>query len=79
MPTSANATMNDKYVAKYVSLGYRTPSPEELAIRRTARNLKIPTDDAIQQAAPEMAALIDSHAGLCQSPPVTEQPPPTLR
>ncbi len=34
MPTSANATMNDKYVAKYVSLGYRTASQEEIAIRR---------------------------------------------
>jgi len=60
--------MNDKYVSKYVVLGYRTPSPEEIAIRRTARNLKIPTDDAIQQAAPEMAALIDGPCWLVPIP-----------
>lgn len=68
MPYSANSTVNDKYVAKYVSLGYRTPSQEEIAIRRTARNLKIPTDDAIQQAAPEMAALIDGPCWLVPVP-----------
>ena len=68
MPYSANATMNDKYVAKYVGLGCRTPSLEEIAIRRTARNLKIPTHDAIEQAAPEMAALIDGPCWLVPVP-----------
>jgi len=64
----ATATLNDKYVSKYVGLGYRTPSQEEIAIRRTARNLKIPTGDAIQQAAPEMAALIDGPCWLVPVP-----------
>jgi hypothetical protein len=68
MLTSANATTNDKYVAKYVGLGCRTPRQEEIAIRRTARNLKIPTDDAIQQAAPEMATLINGPCWLVPVP-----------
>ena len=68
MHLSGNAIMNDRYVAKYVVLGYRTPSPEEIAIRRTARALKIPTSDAIQQAAPEMAALIDGPCWLVPVP-----------
>jgi len=62
------STMNEKYVSKYVVLGYRTPSQEEIAIRRTARNLKIPTDDAIQHAAAEMAALIDGPCWLVPVP-----------
>ena len=65
---SANANVNDKYVSKYVALGYRTPSPEEIAVRRTARHLKIPTADAIQKAAPEMAALIDGPCWLVPVP-----------
>ena len=60
--------MNDKYVSKYVGLGYRTPSQEEIAIRRTARNLKIGTPDAIQQAAAEMAALIEGPCWLVPVP-----------
>ena len=60
--------MNDKYVAKYVGLGCRTPSPEEIAVRKTARSLKIPTDDAIQHAAPKMAALIDGPCWLVPVP-----------
>jgi hypothetical protein len=68
MPQSAIATIHDKYVCKYVGLGYRTPSQEEIAIRRTARNLKIPTPDAIQQAAPAMAALIDGPCWLVPVP-----------
>ena len=68
MRLSGNATMNDRYVAKYVALGYRTPSPEEIAIRRTAWDLKIPTSHAIQQAAPGMAALIDGPCWLVPVP-----------
>jgi hypothetical protein len=68
MPESANASTNDRYVCKYVGLGYRTPSQEEIAIRRTARNLKIPTPDAIQQTAPQMAALIDGPCWLVPVP-----------
>jgi hypothetical protein len=68
MPQSANAFENDKYVSKYVGCGYRTPSQEEIAIRRTARNLKIPTSEAIELAAPEMAALIDGPCWLVPVP-----------
>lgn len=68
MHLSGNPTMNDKYVAKYVALDHRTPSQEEIAIRRTSQDLKIPTSDAIQQAAPEMAALIDGPCWLVPVP-----------
>ena len=68
MPRSGNATMNERYVAKYVVLDHRTPSPEEIAIRHTAQDLKIPTSDAIQQAAPGMAALIDGPCWLVPVP-----------
>ena len=67
MPTSPGAANFDNYVAKYVPLRYRTPSPDELDARRTAQDLKIPTDAAIQIAAPAMAALID---GACWLIPV---------
>jgi hypothetical protein len=56
------------YVAKYVPIGYRTPSPEEIIARRTARDLKIPTAAAIQIAAPLMAALIDGPCWLVPVP-----------
>ena len=56
------------YACKYVGLGSRTPSPEELRIRRTARDLKIPTAESIQTAAPEMAALIDGPCWLVPVP-----------
>ena len=56
------------HAAKYVPIGYRTPSPEEILARRTARDLKIPTAAAIQIAAPEMAALIDGPCWLVPVP-----------
>ena len=56
-PTLHRVVDFDNYVAKYVPLRYRTPSPDELNIRRTAHDLKIPTDAAIQIAAPAMAAV----------------------
>jgi hypothetical protein len=59
---------SDKYVAKYVPLGYRTISPEEMRTRRTAWDLKIPTEEAIQIAAPGMAALIDGNCWLVPVP-----------
>ena len=68
MPTPVHATVHDKYVSKYVALGYRTPSQEEIAICRTARQLKIPTEEAIQEAAPAMAALIDGPCWLVPVP-----------
>jgi hypothetical protein len=68
MPQSANAFESDKYVSKYVGFGCRTPSQDEIAIRRTARNLKIPTSDAIELAAPDMAALIDGPCWLVPVP-----------
>src|SRR5437016_136236 len=67
-PTSPGSATLDNYVAKYVPLRYRTPSPDELNIRRTAHDLKIPTDAAIQIAAPEMAALIDGPCWLVPVP-----------
>src|SRR5437762_2676573 len=68
IPTSLGAANFDNYVAKYVPLRYRTPSPEELDTRRTAQDLKIPTDPAIQIAAPDMAALIDGPCWLIPVP-----------
>jgi hypothetical protein len=56
------------HAVKYVPLGCRTPSPEEIAARHTARDLKIPTAAAIQIAAPEMAALIDGPCWLVPVP-----------
>jgi hypothetical protein len=56
------------HVAKYVPIGFRTPSPDEIMVRRTARDLKIPTAAAIQIAAPEMAALIDGPCWLVPVP-----------
>jgi hypothetical protein len=56
------------HAAKYVPIRYRTPSPEEIIARRTARDLKIPTAAAIQIAAPLMAALIDSSCWLVPVP-----------
>src|SRR5439155_9498863 len=58
----------DTYAGKYVSPRYRTPSPDEFNVRRTARDLKIPTDTAIQIAAPAMAALIDGPCWLIPVP-----------
>jgi hypothetical protein len=56
------------HAAKYVPIGCRTPSPEEIIVRRTARELKIPTAAAIQIAAPLMAALIDGPCWLVPVP-----------
>ena len=56
------------HAAKYVPIAYRTPSPEEVIARHTARDLKIPTAAAIQIAAPQMAALIDSSCWLVPVP-----------
>ena len=67
-PIHAVTVTMDTYVAKYVPLGYRTPSPDEFSTRRTAQDLKIPTDAAIQIAAPAMAALIDGPCWLVPVP-----------
>lgn len=56
------------HVAKYVPIGCRTPSPEEIIARRIARDLKVPTAAAIQIAAPQMAALIDGPCWLVPVP-----------
>ena len=66
--TFPRAVNFDNYVAKYVPLRYRTPSPDEINIRRTAHDLKIPTDAPIQNAAPAMAALIDGPCWLIPVP-----------
>ena len=65
MPTSA---LNDKYAFKYIGAGCRTPNPEELEVRRIAQDLKIPTAEALERAAPEMAALIDGPCWLVPVP-----------
>jgi hypothetical protein len=57
----------DVYAAKYVPLGYRTPNPDETYARRIAQDLKNADEEAIQIAAPAMAALID---GPCWFVPV---------
>src|ERR1035437_7837011 len=56
------------HAAKYVPIGYRTPSSEEIIARRIAQDLKIPTAAAIQIAAPLMAALIDGPCWLVPVP-----------
>ena len=58
----------DSYVAKYVPLAYRILSPDEIDTRRTAQDLKIPTEKAIQNAASRMAVLIDSPCWLVPVP-----------
>jgi hypothetical protein len=68
MVMPANIATCDNYVFKYAGWGYGPPSHEEIAVRRTALDLKIPTDDAIRKAAPEMAALIDGPCWLVPVP-----------
>ena len=58
----------DTYAAKYVPLGCRTLSPEELTIRRTAQDLKTGNETAIQIAAHAMARLIDGPCWLVPVP-----------
>ena len=59
---------HDRYVFKYVANGRRTPSPDEIEVRRIARDLKLPTSEAIAEAAPKMAALIDGPCWLVPVP-----------
>jgi len=61
-------TTADTYASKYVCPSYRTPSPDEFNVRRTAKDLKIPTDTSIQIAAPALAALIDGPCWLVPVP-----------
>ena len=58
----------NNYVAKYVPFGYRTLSPDELNARRTAKDLKLASEEAIKTAAPLMAALIDGPCWLVPVP-----------
>ena len=58
----------DTYVLKYVPIGCRTPSPEEIIARRIAQDLKIPATEAVRIAAPEMAALVDDPCWLVPVP-----------
>ena len=61
-------TTADLYCAKYVPIRCRTLSPEEIIIRRTARDLKVPILRAIETAAPAMAVLIDTPCWLVPVP-----------
>jgi hypothetical protein len=56
------------YAAKYVPLGYRTPNRDETDARRIAQELKAPTEQAIEIAAPAMAAFIDGPCWLVPVP-----------
>ncbi len=58
----------DTYAVKYIPIGCRTPSPEEIVAHRNAQDLKIPTVAAVQIAAPLMAALIDGPCWLVPVP-----------
>ncbi len=60
--------MTDIYAAKYIPIGYRTLSPDESTARRTAQDLKTASEEAIQIAAPVMAALIDGPCWLVPVP-----------
>ena len=61
----------DTYAVKYVPIGCRTLSPEEIIARRIAQDLKIPTAAAVLIAASEMAALIDGPCWLVPVPAST--------
>jgi hypothetical protein len=58
----------DTYAVKYVPIGCRIPSPEEITARRVARELKVPSASAIHAAAPRMAALVDGPCWLVPVP-----------
>ena len=58
----------DTYAAKYVPLGQRTLTPDEITARRTAQQLKTVHEDAIHIAAAAMAALIDGPCWLVPVP-----------
>lgn len=58
----------DRYATKYVPIGCRTANPDENHVSHTAQDLKYADEDAIQTAAPVMAALIDGPCWLVPVP-----------
>ena len=56
------------YAGIYVPRGYRPLTAEEAQTRRIAKELKIPTPEAIRMAAPAMASLIDGPCWLIPVP-----------
>ena len=58
----------DIYAAKYVPLGQRALSPEELSVRQTALQLKTGQPAAVQVAAVAMARLIEGPCWLVPVP-----------
>lgn len=66
-PTRLTVMNSDTYAAKYVPLGYRPRTLDEINVRHTAQDLKVPTEAAIEIAAPALAGLI---AGPCWLVPV---------
>jgi len=58
----------DIYATKYVPLGYRIANLNEVSVRHIAQGLKNASDEAVQIAAPAMAALIDGPCWLVPVP-----------
>ena len=59
---------NNIAVHRYVSPRQRELTPAEVEVRRISRGLKIPTDEAIDEAARDMSRFIDSNAVLVPIP-----------
>lgn len=62
---------SDLYAFKYVPWGHRTLNAEEIAVRRIAQELKLPTLRAVRIAAMKLAPLIDSPCWLVPVPTST--------
>ena len=58
----------DAYVAKYVPIGLRPLTQEEIDSRAIAQDLKVPTPEAIETAAAQMARLIEVKCWLVPVP-----------
>jgi predicted amidophosphoribosyltransferase len=66
-----NDMIRGGYAAKYVPVGYRTANSHEKDARRIAHDLKLPTEEAIEIAAPALAALIEGPCWLVPVPAST--------
>jgi hypothetical protein len=68
IPQFSSFPHSDTYATKYVRLGYRTASRDEAKARHIAQGLKNAAEEAIQIAAPAMAALVDGPCWLVPVP-----------